>query len=142
MTRKQKEDLLYQQLRKLQYKSFQELKKHTPTGTPIGLIPLLRCVEKNPMATQQELADKLFLTKAALSQWLIKLEEEGYVERKTNLFDKREKWVDLTPHGKIFLQDTTLVLEQRLHELFSSLSEKELDILEELLTKVTGGNND
>ena len=142
MIRKTIEENSQQLLRKLHYKSFKELKKHTPKNTTQGLVPLLRFIQDDPLVTQNQLAQKMYVSKAALSQWIIKLEEDDYLKRTINSEDRREKLVHLTPKGEKLLEDNHRVAQKLHQKLFLPLSDNELSTLEKLLTKITGEMDD
>jgi len=50
---------------------------------------LLTLIIRHPSSTPSELAEKMKITKSAISQQLVKLEMEGYIYRKQHSEDKR-----------------------------------------------------
>ena len=130
-------------LRKLRYRTIQRLqKKAEEKQINIGALSLLHKIKCRPEMTQKSLAKELFLTSSALSQWLSKLEEKGYVERKENPLDRREKLLVLSELGEELLSDSKKDMEEIHAELFKSLSDLELEQFGKLLRKLSGDADD
>ncbi|NLY36053.1 MAG: MarR family transcriptional regulator [Tissierellia bacterium] len=142
MIRENKEERLHQLLRELHHKNFSELKKYAPKNTTPGLVPLLRFIQDCPQITQKELSDKMYVSKAALGQWLISLEKDNYLERKINVQDRREKFIFLTPKGERLLEENQIITQRLYRKLFLPLSDEELLLLEKLMAKITGEFDD
>ena len=60
---------------------------------------LLTLVIRHPSSSPTELAEKMNITKSAVSQQLAKLENEGYVIRKQYVEDKRSYTIELGKKG-------------------------------------------
>ena len=130
-------------LRKLRYKTIQRLQsKAEEKQINTGALSLLHKIKCHPEMTQKSLAKKLFLTSSALSQWLSKLEEKGYVERKENPLDRREKLLVLSELGEKLLSDSKKDMEEIHAELFRSLNDVELEQFSKLLRKLSGDADD
>lgn len=85
-------------------------------------------------ATQQELAERLLVTKGNVCGLLDRLEEAGWVQRKADSGDGRTNRLHLTARGKrkieaVLPQHDTLILG-----IFARLNEKETQTLRTLLT--------
>lgn len=140
-TELEQEAVLY--MKKLRYKTIQQLQKRAEEmHLNMGALSLLHKIHLHPDMTQKVLASKLFLTGSALSQWLSKLEEAGYVERKENSLDRREKLITLSPLGEKLLVDSKNEMEEIHKSLFNSLSEQELEQFTFLLKKLAGEIHD
>jgi DNA-binding MarR family transcriptional regulator len=64
------------------------------------------------------------------------LEERGLVERRSDPADRRRKLVELTPAGQKAIGRVERILREP-PEGFADLSPRELDVLEDLVTRIT-----
>lgn len=64
------------------------------------MLQVLHCLWHQPGATQQALAERTLKSKASLSSLMNTLEKRGYVERRAELSDRRNKRVFLSPEGE------------------------------------------
>jgi DNA-binding MarR family transcriptional regulator len=85
--------------------------------------------------TQQELADRLLVTKGNVCQLLDKLERRGWIERRP-LARGRGNQLYLTEDGQRIRSATVPAQEQRVAEWLSVLSEEECEQLGLLLRKL------
>lgn len=130
-------------LRKLRYKTIQRLQtKAEEKQINIGALSLLHKIKCRPEMTQKSLAKELFLTSSALSQWITKLEEKRYVERKENPLDRREKLLVLSELGEELLVDSKKDMEEIHTELFKTLNDEDLEQFSKLLRKLSGETDD
>lgn len=83
--------------------------------------------------TQQQLADKLFVTKGNITQMLSKLEELGWVKREQ---EWKTKYVSLTDKGRVLFNDVVPVQEQFQASQYDGLNREEKKQLLELLKKI------
>ncbi len=66
---------------------------------------LLTLIIQHPSSTTTKLAEKMNITKSAISQQLVKLEAEGYIIRKQNVEDKRTFSVELGEKGLLYKKE-------------------------------------
>lgn len=66
---------------------------------------LLTLVIRHPSSSPTELAEKMNITKSAVSQQLAKLENEGYVIRKQYVEDKRSYTIELGKKGYLYKKE-------------------------------------
>ncbi len=105
-----------------------------------GLVPshgdILVCLYKNSKMTMKDIANCIHRTKPTVTVLVDKLEKLGYLKREASDKDSRFTNIVLTQKGKDF-QTTFEKISKDLNEmLYKNLSNKEVEILEELLRKV------
>ena len=105
-----------------------------------GLVPshgdILVCLYKNSKMTMKDIANCIHRTKPTVTVLVDKLEKLGYLKREASDKDGRFTNIVLTQKGKDF-QTTFEKISKDLNEmLYKNLSNKEVEILEELLRKV------
>jgi len=86
--------------------------------------------------TRAQLGAQTGLSKVTASQLLSRLEERGLVERRSDPADRRRKLVELTPAGQEAIGRVERILREP-PEGFADLSPRELDVLEDLVTRIT-----
>lgn len=86
--------------------------------------------------SQQSLSNQLLVDKSATVKAINKLEELGYVERKTNPKDKRYYYVYLTPKGLAIKPDLEAIVEEIYELMFLGISEDEREDLLNLMRRV------
>ena len=105
-----------------------------------GLVPshgdILVCLYKNGKMTMKEIANCIHRTKPTVTVLVDKLEKLGYLKREASDEDSRSTNIVLTQKGEDF-QATFEKISKNLNEmLYKNLSDKEIEILEELLKKI------
>ncbi|SEG50486.1 MarR family winged helix-turn-helix transcriptional regulator [Paenibacillus sp. UNC499MF] len=83
--------------------------------------------------TQQELADKLLVTKGNIAQLLSKMEELGWIRREQ---EWKTKYISLTAEGQALFDEVVPQQEQFQASQFDALDREEKKQLLELLKKV------
>lgn len=93
--------------------------------------------------TQRELTDIAGVRSASISEVLAKLEHRGLIERSKNADDRRNIDVHLTEQGKLAASSLDSSRHMNAEDLFSCLSDEELNSLSVLLDKlISHWNND
>lgn len=108
----------------------QHLKKWSLTVAQFDLIAQIGVHDR---LTQQQLADKLFVTKGNITQLLSKLEEQGFVKREQ---DWKTKYVSLTERGKELFNDVVPTQEHFQASQYNGLDVEEKRQLLNLLKKI------
>jgi len=98
---------------------------------------LLTLIIRHPSSTPTELAEKMNITKSAISQQLVKLEMEGYIYRKQHLEDKRAFSVELGEKGLLYKNKMDKFMQQISEKYYANLSPEELTSLLSALQKLT-----
>ena len=76
------------------------------------MLQVLSCLWNEQGITQQVLAERTAKDKACLTNLMLNLEKKGYVCRKEDASDRRNKLVYLTPEGERFREQIRPVLDQ------------------------------
>ena len=100
-------------------------------------IHLLLMVSRNQPSNATKMAERLGITKGAVSQTLTRLEKKGILIKNKDPYNKNELTVILTPlgitaHDKY--QELQTLLFKRLDRHFSAFSENEREIINQFLT--------
>jgi DNA-binding MarR family transcriptional regulator len=82
------------------------------------------------------LAERAGVTKQAMGQLVLELEERGYIERAVDPTDRRATLVKFTAAGWQFLQDANQIKHEIEAEYTAILGEEGIKTLESLLTKL------
>lgn len=98
---------------------------------------LLTLIMRHPSSTPTELAEKMNITKSAISQQLVKLEAEDYIYRKQHLEDKRAFSVELGEKGLLYKNEMDRFMQQVSDKYYARLSSEELISLLSALQKLT-----
>jgi len=86
--------------------------------------------------TQQELAARLLVTKGNICGMIDRMEASGWVERRSDPFDRRANRLFLTRRGKALLAQTAPEQHARLREIMCALEPGELQSLYQYLDRL------
>ena len=86
--------------------------KRNEAGITFEMLQVLSCLWNEQGITQQVLAERTAKDKACLTNLMLNLEKKGYVCRKEDASDRRNKLVYLTPEGERFREQIRPVLDQ------------------------------
>lgn len=93
-------------------KAMQRTLKRNEAGITFEMLQVLSCLWNEQGITQQVLAERTAKDKACLTNLMLNLEKKGYVCRKEDASDRRNKLVYLTPEGERFREQIRPVLDQ------------------------------
>ena len=99
---------------------------------------ILLHLEHHPGATQDSIANHLFIDKCNVARRTKKLETLGYLYRETNQNDRRENHLYLTDKGRELVPTIREYLGQWGRSITADLTDTECAELLALLTKMTG----
>lgn len=102
-------------------------------GVNVAQFDTLMQIQAFQPITQNELADKLFVTKGNVTHNLVKLEQEGLIKRTRQW---RSKTIELTEKGIALLNDVGPKQAEFQASLFSALTKEEQKQLLSLLRKL------
>ncbi|OLN24021.1 MarR family transcriptional regulator [Domibacillus antri] len=111
-------------------KSNQHLKLWNITVAQFDVLAQVGSTER---LSQQELADKLLVTKGNMTQLLGKLEQLGWIQRER---EWKTKYITLTDEGRALLDEILPVQEQFQADQFGKLTMEEKKQLLNLLKKI------
>ena len=86
--------------------------------------------------TQQELAELLLISPAAVAVTMKKLENAGYIERKSDENDSRRNSVSLTEKGEEILTNTKKLVDAVDRRMFEGFSPEEYEVFTRCLDKM------
>lgn len=113
--------------------SNQHLKKWGLTAAQFDVLVQVGMHDK---ISQQELGEKLFVTKGNITQLLQKMERMNLIEREQ---DWKTKYISLTDQGRTLFQEVVPIQEEFQASHFQNLTEEEKKVLNELLRKLKSG---
>lgn len=90
----------------------------------------------NPGLTQQALSELMGVFPSQLVRLLDFLEEQQLIERRDTPEDRRSYRLHLTEKGRSTLMKVGKLTQELEQDLFATLSDRELSLLRELLTRV------
>ena len=99
-------------------------------GVSIPQCDVLTTLSEEEGVSQQELAKRLYVTKGNISGLLDRLEEAGFVERRSIASDRRQYAIYLTDAGRVAAERAIVVQHRWIACTLGRMSEKELESLE------------
>jgi DNA-binding MarR family transcriptional regulator len=123
--------------RKLMSKDLMGAHKKLSSITP-SQWGVLRVIHIRERVSTKELAAQLDISSSAATQLVDGLVENGNLKRSDNPADRRSQYIELSGAAKKHMKLMRKLYLKRLSELFSGLSDAELEQYLRLSTKVTG----
>lgn len=114
----------------------EELKKYEANGLVPSHGDILVCLYEQDKMTMKDIADKIHRTRPTVTVLVDKLEKLGYLKREISKEDNRYTYIVLTKKGQDFKPIFEKISKDLNNMLYENLSEKESDILENLLQKI------
>ena len=93
-------------------RSMQRTLRKNNAGITFEMLQVLSCLWHEQGISQQILAERIAKDKACLTNLMNNLEKKGYVHRKEDPADRRNKQVYLTPEGEEFKEQIRPILDQ------------------------------
>mgnify|MGYP002856319649 FL=1 len=113
-----------------------ELKKNGAEGLVPSHGDILACLYEQDKMSMKDIADKIHRTRPTVTVLIDKLEKFGYVKRIVSDKDNRYTYIYLTKKGNEFKQSFEKISKDLNNMLYKKLSDKEAEILENLLLKI------
>ena len=85
---------------------------------------------------QKELIERMQINPSSMSEFIGKLEEDGYLKREVDPEDKRATLLSLSELGQARISELQDERNDRLNQLFGNLSQEEKEELSDLLAKI------
>ena len=97
---------------------------------------LLALVIRHPSISPSEIAEKMTITKSAVSQQIAKLEKDGYIIKKQHAKDKRGFSIELGEKGLLYKQESEAFNQVITEKYQAQLSDEDLANVLEALEKL------
>jgi len=119
-------------------RAHRHLLRHTlsKTGLHRGQPPVLFALHQNDGLTHSELAQKLEVSPATITNMIKRMEGSGFVVRCRDDADQRVSRVYLTETGENILSELEAVMNGIEDKIFFGLGQEEQDTLRQLLDKI------
>ena len=98
---------------------------------------VLKTIEEDSTATQQQMAAKVFKDMASMTRIVELLVRKNYLLRKFNTSDRRRFDLELTATGKNLLQQIQPLIVSNRNTALKGISDENLQILQSELEKIT-----
>ncbi len=125
--------LLVRMMSRLEHRLEQELEQYSLSLAQFDILATLGLEEG---ITQQELAERLLVTKGNVCGMMARMEASGWVKRQPDAGDRRVNHVFLTRRGKALLMQTLPTQQDRLRAVLGVLDPRELQLLYQLLDRL------
>jgi len=99
-------------------------------GVSIPQCDVLTTLSEREGVSQQQLAERLYVTKGNISGLLDRLEDAGFVERRPAATDRRQHSIHLTESGRAMAEKAIAVQHEWIASTLGRLSEADLEGLE------------
>lgn len=97
---------------------------------------LLKIIASKEDAIQAELAEIVQLDKSGVMRHIDQMEQKGYVKRVNDANDRRKKYIVLTESGNVELEKCKAVLNELSSTILNGISDAEILIFKQVLTKL------
>lgn len=111
----------------------QDIASYGLNPTEFGTLELLYHQGEQPMTS---ICEKLLMANSSITYVIDKLVEKELVKRVVSTFDKRSNLIDLTDQGRSLLDAIFPKHRETIEEVFSVLTDEELEVTKELLKKI------
>ncbi len=99
-------------------------------GISIPQCDVLTTLSEREGVSQQQLAERLYVTKGNISGLLDRLEEAGFVERRAAASDRRQYSIYLTESGRTMAESAIAVQHKWIASTLGRMTEADLEALE------------
>jgi DNA-binding MarR family transcriptional regulator len=106
-----------------------------PLGLKLAQHDVMMNLLLHPALTQQQLAERSFVTKSHMSAVLTEMAERGWVSREDSQDDKRSKVIALTPAGLVLAQQAYAVQAQVVQVMMGGLSPAQITEMQDFSRK-------
>jgi MarR family transcriptional regulator, organic hydroperoxide resistance regulator len=102
-------------------------------GISIPQCDVLTTLSEREGVNQQQLAERLYVTKGNISGLLDRLEEAGFVERRAAVSDRRQYSIHLTESGRAMAESAVVVQHEWIASTLGRMGEADLAALDQRL---------
>ncbi len=116
--------------------AMQRFLKNVGADITFEMLQIMSCLWSEQGVSQQVLAERTAKDKACLTNLMLNLERKGYVCRKEDIHDRRNKLVFLTEEGEAFRRWLVPQLKEYYKRLDDLMGEEKLKHIQELLQEL------
>jgi MarR family transcriptional regulator, transcriptional regulator for hemolysin len=98
---------------------------------------ILKTIQENDNLAQQHIAEKVFKDVASVTRIIEILVKKGYIKRSFHNEDRRRFALAITKEGDAIISKVLPIIEQNRAQALTSFTEKDVKILQKLLTTLT-----
>ena len=102
-----------------------------PLGIKLAQHDVLMHLLLSQTSSQQQLAERSYVTKSHMSALLIEMQALGWIDRVGSETDKRSKLIALTEPGMTLAQQAWQVQERVIHVMMTSLTDAQIEDLQQ-----------
>ena len=102
-----------------------------PLGLKLAQHDVMMNLLQSQTLTQQQLAERSFVTKSHMSAVLIEMAERGWVSRESSEDDKRSKMIALSPQGQALAQQAYAVQVEVVKVMMDPLNNAQIKAIED-----------
>ncbi len=106
-----------------------------PLGLKLAQHDVMMNLLLSPTLTQQQLAERSFVTKSHMSAVLMEMAERGWVSREESEQDKRSKVITLTPDGLALAQQAWAIQAEVVKVMMGDLSNAQIKDIQDFSLK-------
>jgi len=110
-----------------------DMKRYGINPTEFAVLELLYSKGEQPI---QKIGKKILLASSSITYVIDQLEKKGLVQRIDCPADRRSKLVSITDKGKKFMEEAFPKHKKKIEELFSYMTEEEIDTAISLFKKI------
>jgi MarR family 2-MHQ and catechol resistance regulon transcriptional repressor len=110
-----------------------DMKRYGINPTEFAVLELLYSKGEQPI---QKIGKKILLASSSITYVIDQLEKKGLVQRIDCPADRRSKLVSITDKGKKFMEEAFPKHKKKIEELFSHMTEEEIDTAISLFKKI------
>ncbi len=110
-----------------------DMKRYGINPTEFAVLELLYSKGEQPI---QKIGKKILLASSSITYVIDQLEKKGLVQRIDCPADRRSKLVSITDKGKKFMEEAFHKHKKKIEELFSHMTEEEIDTAISLFKKI------
>lgn len=116
--------------------AMQKFLKDTGAGITFEMLQIMSCLWNEQGISQQTLAERTAKDKACMTSLMLNMEKKGYVTRREDPEDRRNKLVYLTGKGEEFRKWIAPKLQEYYRRIENCMTEEELEQTGQMLKKL------
>ena len=124
---------IFQLMQFMKYQGMKRMEELDIKPSQAGILFSLKCWGEQ---SQRQLAQRVGITPPSMTVALRKMEEKGYVSRKTDEKDQRITRIQLAPKGEECIDGIRRVLTEMEEIIYQGISREEILLMKRLLTEM------